>query len=73
MPYWIKERNNPQLGVYYVAYGRMKVSEARSLSGPGYGSNTMHRFNSEEEYLYKLKELQAADESVQFDQNHAGG
>lgn len=64
-PYWIKERDNPQLGIYFVACGQLSVREARSREGSLYGSNRMLRFDSEAEYNAKLKELRAAGEKVQ--------
>lgn len=56
-PYWIKERTNPQLGVYYVAYGQMSVSAASRMSASLYGSNRMLRFNTLNEYEDRLVEL----------------
>ena len=29
--WWIKERHNPQLGVYYVAIGRLRIAAAKGL------------------------------------------
>lgn len=62
--YWIKERHNPQLRVYYVPQGRITVKEARAMERPLYGDNYMLKFNSLEEYEQKIRELKAAGEKV---------
>ena len=49
-PYWIKQRYNPQIGTYYVACGRLGVREAKKKEGSLYGSNTMLRYETVEEY-----------------------
>jgi hypothetical protein len=64
-PYWIKERDNPQLGVYYVACGQLGVREAARMTQSLYGSNKMLRFDTEVEYLSKLNELRGAGKTVQ--------
>jgi len=56
--YWIKERNNPQIGVYYVACGQMSISAARKLEQALYGDNVMLKFDTETDYQAKLNELQ---------------
>ena len=64
-PYWIRERHNPQFGVYYIGMGRLsKRVAARYESGSLYGDNTMLRFDSEEAYNAKLKELKEAGHTV---------
>lgn len=55
--WWIKERHNPQLGVYYVAVGPLSVKDAKAMERPGYGSNYMLRFDSAREYEAKLRQL----------------
>ncbi len=65
MPFWIKERDNPQLGKYFVACGEMSVSEAKKRNGSLYGSNTMHEFESHDLYRKRLQELHDAGERVQ--------
>ena len=63
-PYWIKERHNPQLGVYYVAMGQKSVREAKKFEKSLYGMNYMHRFDSEREYIAELEKLRAAGETI---------
>lgn len=64
--FWIKERHNPQLGVYYVACGQMTVKDARKYeNGSLYGYNVMHRCANERAYQKRLAELKEAGESVQ--------
>jgi len=65
LSFWIKERINPQLGVYYVPCGQMSMRDADKYeSGTLYGSNIMHRFNDEDSYKKRIEELKAAGESV---------
>lgn len=56
-PYWIKERRNPQLGVYYVGEGRLSRTAAKKKEDTLYGDNFMHEYHSEKDYLAKLDEL----------------
>lgn len=63
--FWIKERHNPQLGVYYVACGQMSKTEAKKHEASLYGSNVMHSFATEEEYYTEIDALKAAGERVQ--------
>ncbi len=62
--YWIKERHNPQLGVYFVACGQISTRQARRHEKPLYGMNFMHRFSSKEEYEEKLGQLRADGKEV---------
>ena len=58
-PWWIKERDNPQLGTYYVAMGPMTVKEAEKYENSLYGFNIMHKFETKEAYeqeIYRLKQ-----------------
>jgi len=55
--YWIKERHNPQLGVYYVACGQMPVKQAKASELSLYGNNYMHRFKTKDLYEARLFEL----------------
>jgi hypothetical protein len=64
-PWWIKERFNPQLGVYYVACGQMSVKDANACKRTRYGCNEMMRFNSEEEYRASLEQLKKDGMNVQ--------
>ena len=64
--FWIKQRHNPQLGTYYVGYGRITTKEAlRMENGSLYGSNVMHKYTSEGEYMAKIESLKASGERVQ--------
>jgi hypothetical protein len=55
--YWIKERHNPQLGVYYVAMGQMSAAAAKRCEDTLYGDNYMHPFDSGQEYQTELARL----------------
>jgi len=55
--FWIKERHNPQLGVYYVACGQLTKVEARKQEKPIYGDNVMHEFETQRAYELRLAEL----------------
>jgi hypothetical protein len=63
--YWIKERHNPQLGVYYVACGQLSVKEARKKEQTIYGENVMLCYETEESYRAALESLRKRGESVQ--------
>lgn len=64
-PYYIKERHNPQTGIYYVAYGQLSKAAAKRKESSLYGSNVMLRFDTEAEYQAKLAELKKKGERVQ--------
>jgi hypothetical protein len=55
--WWIKERHNPQLGVYYSAMGQLSKAAAKRYEKPLYGDDYMLGFDSEEAYNAKLAEL----------------
>ncbi len=63
--FYIKERDNPQTGTYYVAKGQMTKKDAKQAENSLYGSNTMLAFATKEEYDAKLAALKAAGERVQ--------
>lgn len=63
--WWIKERNNPQLGVYYVACGQLSWTEAKRNEKPLYGSNRMLQFASEADYNGALERLRKEGKRVQ--------
>ena len=63
--FYIKERHNPQLGVYYVAEGALSKTAAKRKTSPGYGSNIMHAFDTKEEYEAEIAKLKSAGERVQ--------
>ena len=56
--YWIKERHNPQLGVYYVRMGQISAREANQHDNPLYGHNILHRYETQEQYDAELTRLE---------------
>ena len=64
LSYWIKERHNPQLGVYYVLCGQMPVKEAEAFESPLYGNNVMHRYRTEKEYNEAIESLEKAGAKI---------
>lgn len=55
--FWLKKRNNPQLGVYYIKLGQLSEREAKQHAASIYGHNEVIAFNTEKEYLDKIEEL----------------
>lgn len=66
LKYWIKERQNPQTGTYYVAWGQLSKSKARCMETSLYGENIMHSFDTETAYKNKIAALIKSGESVQI-------
>lgn len=64
-PYWIKERQNPQLGTYFILCGQMSVKSAHAQTSSLYGTNTMRRFDTEAAYHAEVENLRKAGERVQ--------
>lgn len=64
-PYWIKERHNPQLGVYFVAMGQMSKTTAMRSEGALYGHNYMHCYQTQEAYTARIAELKKLGMLVQ--------
>lgn len=62
--FYIKERENPQLGTYFVPMGQLSKTEARGYESPSYGYNTMHQFENEELYTQRIKELKKQKKRV---------
>lgn len=62
--WWIKERHNPQLGVYFVPEGQLSKRAAKAAERAIYGSNYMCSFNSEKAYLARIAELKAAGHRI---------
>lgn len=62
--WWIKERYNPQLGVYHVACGQLSKTAAKAEERSLYGDNVMHAFDTEEAYNARLAELRKNGERV---------
>lgn len=66
MKYYIKKRTNPQLGTYYIPYGKQSAAKAKAVEDRTlYGHNEMLPFATESEYNAKLDELRKAGERVQ--------
>lgn len=65
MKYYIKERDHPQLGTYFVACGKMSKKDAKREENQLYGYNTMHAYDTEEAYNARLVELKASGERCQ--------
>ncbi len=65
LSYWIKQRHNPQRGIYYVACGQLSRAEAQAKESTLYGTNVLLRYDTEEAYLAKLAKLRADGERVQ--------
>ena len=63
--YWIKERHNSQLGVYYVACVQLSKTAAKKKEKTLYGYNYMLEFATETEYEAKLAELRKDGQSIQ--------
>lgn len=64
-PYWIKERHNPQLGIYYVGMGQLSKTAAKKCEEALYGTNYMQSYSNEADYRLKLDELKAEGKKVQ--------
>ena len=63
--YYIRERDNPQLGTYFIAMGQLSKTAAKKYENALYGSNTMHSFDTAEAYAKRLQELNDKGEKVQ--------
>lgn len=64
LSYYIKERQNPQTGTYYVIYGQLTKAEVKKHEKPIYGFNIMHAFPTSAEYEVRIAELKAKGFSV---------
>jgi hypothetical protein len=62
--FWIKERYNPQLGVYYVPCGQLSKAAAKRKEHALYGDNIMLEFDTEDEYNAKVEELRRQKKDV---------
>ena len=60
--YWIKERHNPQLGIYYACLGNITTKEAKKYENSLYGTNYMHKFETKKEYEAEIERLKANGE-----------
>ena len=64
MKWYLMERDNPQLGTYWVKKGPFTRADAPGKSKSVYGGSTYHVFDTEEEYDAKIAELKASGERV---------
>lgn len=64
MKYWIKERHNTQLGIYYIACGKLAAKEAKKMNHTAYGQNVMLGFDTKKEYETKIAQLVKNGHSV---------
>ena len=55
--FFIKERDNPQLGIYFVLMGKMPEKDAKKMERSAYGVNSIHRFETFKEYMIKVESL----------------
>ena len=62
--YWIKERHNPQLDVYYVRMGLLSAKKASYHNDPLYGHNILHRYETQEQYEAALARLEGEGCSI---------
>ncbi len=62
--FYIKERNNPQLGTYYVPMGELSKTAAKKHESPLYGDNTMLGYETEFAYEQAIKRLKQKGERV---------
>lgn len=65
LKFWIKERHNPQLGVYFTPMGQMTIKAARNIENTLYGYNIMRSFDTEETYKAEIAYLKERGETVQ--------
>ena len=65
MRYYIKERYNRQLGIYYVPMGKITVQGAKRWEQrTSYGTNYMRKFETEASYLAEIKRLKDSGEKI---------
>ena len=65
LKYWLKERHNPQTGVYYVKMGQMTKKAAKEYEDTLYGYNIMQPFDTEQQYIERISDLEKQGERVQ--------
>lgn len=64
LKYWLKQRHNPQLGVYYVKCGQLTQKAAKEMEKSVYGDNYMLSFHSLELYQAEIDKLTNNGEKV---------
>lgn len=62
--WYIKERHNPQTGIYYVGMGQLSKATAKRHEKPVYGENYMLPFETEKEYNTKIACLEKSGKRV---------
>lgn len=62
--FYIKERHNPQIGVYYVGLGQLTTKAAKSQEKSLYGDNIVHAYDTQASYDTELNRLRFAGERV---------
>lgn len=62
--FYIKERHNPQLGVYYSPLGQLSKAKAKRHEVSLYGTNYVHAFETEADYTAEVNRLKQAGEDV---------
>ena len=67
MKYWIKRRENQQLGAYYIPCGQLSDSNAKRLSRSLYGENAMQSFETEKEYKDAIDLLRSIGANISPD------
>lgn len=63
--FYIKERHNPQIEVYYVAKGQLTKKDAKKEEGSLYGFNIMKFYDTKEEYENAIEKLKSVGARVQ--------
>ena len=62
--YWIKERHNPQTGIYYVPLGQLSAKAAKAHEKSLYGDNYVTRYDSKRAYEAAIEKLKSKGERV---------
>ncbi len=64
--YWyLKRRDNPQLGTYYYRLGNISQAAAKRAGGSLYGQNNVLRFESSDELEKEIVRLIESGETIQ--------
>jgi hypothetical protein len=64
LKYWLKQRHNPQLGIYYVKCGQLTQKAAKQMEKSVYGDNYMLSFPNLELYQAEIDKLIKSGEKV---------
>ena len=63
--FYIIERHNPQLGVYYIKAGQLTKKDAKARGNSIYGTNVMLEYPSEAEYNEAIEKLKKEGNRLQ--------